>query len=260
MYTYRLSLFSFLVPYWKNINIWRNCKWIFHWVFFILFWAFCKNWMKMWGRVLGPSKKELWSAASCLKGAQLCSQLQMSKCWIKSRELDRAYKKPVVLLRFLYCLCHLTIFADQLSVSARDFCKSGAILPISSDCGQKSLNTGLSFDLTMKSCQSIVTLPDSTSWVSIPGLEARLLDVDSVCRDGIFDPGPRKIITKSIGWDLPVTGAVGFTAVMGLGAFWILTTKLFVPVGINKIFRKLENICVLTPRRRCSSLAYVKAV
>lgn len=79
-----------------------------------------------------------------------------------------------------------------------------------------------------------MTLPDSTGWVSIPGLEERLLDVDSVCGDGIFDPGPRKTINKSINWDLPVTDAAGFTAVMGLGAFWTLTTEPFVSVGINK--------------------------
>lgn len=42
-------------------------------------------------------------------------------------------------LRPLYLLCHLTISADQLRVLDREFCKHGAILPLSSIQGQKSI-------------------------------------------------------------------------------------------------------------------------
>ena len=83
-----------------------------------------------------------------------------------------------------------------------------------------------------------MNLPDSTSWVSIPGLEGTLSDVDSVYGDGVFDSGQRKTINKSIKCQLlPVSDVVGFTAVMALGAFWVLTTKPFLSVEINKKFQ-----------------------
>lgn len=39
----------------------------------------------------------------------------------QEQELDRAYKQPVIQLRPLYCLWHLTISADQVGISARVF-------------------------------------------------------------------------------------------------------------------------------------------
>lgn len=113
------------------------------------------------------------------------------------------------------------------------------------------MNTDLSFDLTTKSCQSVMTLPDSPRYVSIAGLEERLSEIDSSCGDGIVDPGPNKNINKSINWDLPVSDAVRFYSSDSLGAFRILTTEPFASVGIKKSFIKLENVCVLTPNRRC---------
>lgn len=79
-----------------------------------------------------------------------------------------------------------------------------------------------------------MSLPDSTRGVSISSLEERLLDVDAVCQDGVFDPGPKKIINKSVSWDLPAIDVMNFTAVIGPGAFCILTLEPLVSVAINK--------------------------
>lgn len=110
-------------------------------------------------------------------------------------------------------------------ISATDFSKSVAVLPISSVLGQKNLTSGLSSDLTREHCWSVVSLPGSTRWVSISSLEERLLDVDVVFQDAVFDPGPKKIINKSVSRDLPVIDVISFTAVIGLGAFCILITE-----------------------------------
>lgn len=120
------------------------------------------------------------------------------------------------------------------SISARDFSKSVAVLPLSSALGQKNLALGLSSDLTRKHCCSLVPLPASARRVSISSLEERPLDVDAVCQDGVFDPGPKKIINKSVIWDLPVIDVLSFAAVIGHGAFCILTTEPLVSVTINK--------------------------
>lgn len=140
----------------------------------------------------------------------------------------------MIKLRRLYDLCHLTISMIKNSISARDFSKSVAVLPISPVLGQKNLASGLSSDLTRKHCWSIVSLPESARRVSISSLEERPLDVDAVCQDGVFDPGPKKIINKSVTWDLPVIDVISFTAVTGHGAFCILTTEPSVSLAINK--------------------------
>lgn len=58
--------------------------------------------------------------------------------------------------------------------------------------------------------------------------------------DGVFDLGPRKSINKSIKCQLlPVGDAVGFTAAMALGAFWILTEP-FASAEINTVSVKLK--------------------
>lgn len=99
------------------------------------------------------------------------------------------------------------------SISARDFSKSVAVLP---PCfGEKNLASGLSSDLTRKHYWSIVSLPDRARRVSISTLEERPLDVDPVCQDDVFDPGPKKITNKSVIWDLPVIDVISFTAVIG---------------------------------------------
>lgn len=105
---------------------------------------------------------------------------------------------------------------------------------------------GLSFDLRTKSYRNVVTLPGRSSWISILGLEETLQDVE--WRWCLW-PWPKEK-HKQIN-QMPVTASRGcsrFYSSDGLGGFLDLNWAFCICRNQHS-FSKVENVCVLTPKR-----------